>query len=235
MPSITIEIHYGPQLSKEGSIERSTKISELINDLITKLNRPMFNEKDQKICYGLFYQDGTRIPDDAPIGEKVRSGAIVYFSDVNNLWFLSPSPQLPGTAPLKRKPSRTDSEPPPPPPPPPTYGCRLHLAHGVIHAVSYDKVTIHRQFLLNHLPSGERIRQDVQYRMTGDAPIMHVSRDPHCEIVRQGNQWYVRALQPVYVNGKRYDHGATLAVQPPQMTVVVGRNGWPITIELFSP
>ncbi len=222
---VKVKIKYNSTDSPICDLYQDISIDEAINELVDNLKLEKFS-KENRIRYGLFFpDDGSQIDGKKRVGDILDDGMELYLADVSNPWFRRPPrTQSPGLRP----------SPPPPPPRNEVQACRLRLAHGCTYTIPNDRVIIDRSFLIEHLPKSEVIRQDVQKRMFGNAPLGSVSRDPHCEVFRRGERWFIRAIHSVYVNGKRYK-GTEIPVTGSLMEIVLGDKGWHITIELFTP
>ncbi|MGQ9774162.1 hypothetical protein [Chloroflexus sp.] len=221
MSRLDITIKY-----KDKSFERSLTSSDTVHNIIYQIVRdqklPEY-EDGKAVTYGLYIRDNKgeeSLDNDLQIGERCRSGDILYLADKNNLWWNN---------------SNDTRQVPLPPSPLPTleprekYGCRLHIHNGKTLALERsESVLINRSFILSNLFEGERMR----IKLGLDDTIRRVSRDKHCRIYAQGDLWYVKAYRTVYVDSRQYgDH--QVVPLPRKATLLIGEHGWPIEVELF--
>jgi hypothetical protein len=219
--------------SKDHSLDPEMSIGEVINDLLSSNRIEPFRSDGTRIEYGLFKDDGVQIDRGKKVGEVLRSGETVYLSDEKNPWFIR-QPNFPQSQPSRPR-ETPQTEPFVRPKERSTYACRLHLARGCVFTIPHESIVIDRDFLLKHLPAGERLRQEVEIRLYGDSALGRVSRDRHCEIFRQGDRWILRAIKPVYADDRTYKDGMTRVIDNRVKIIVGGPKGWPIDIELYQP
>lgn len=215
--------------SKDHGLDPERSIGEVINDLLSSNHTESFGSDGTRIVYGLFKADGVQIDRRKKVGEVLRSGETVYLSDEKNLWFIRQSNFPQSEPPRPREKPQTE------PLVRPKYACRLHLARDCVFTIPHESIVIDRNFLLKHLPAGERLRQEVETRLYGESALGRVSRDRHCEIFRQGERWILRAIKPVYADNRTYKDGMTRVIDNRVKIIVGGPKGWPIDIELYQP
>ncbi len=233
------DVYWGPSLSRTVTRERGQTIGEVVQSLVVQLGLPEFDERRRRIEYGLYREYNgkkERIPDSQTLAQARVQAQIVYIANVSSPWWQATTqdgaaPSLPGTSPLPRRPLPVSSAPVSPP----TYACRLQLAPNCMVVVQGDHLELNRDYLSDRLPSTVVLAEKARVFSGYDSRLMHVSRARHCDIFRQHDRWYVRAHKPTFVNGHVLDKGQISVIQPPGTTIVLGQDGWPITIELVAP
>lgn len=109
--------------------------------------------------------------------------------------------------------------------------CQLRLAPScVISLSSGEGAQIDRAYLLQKLPASIVLREHTRMFLGFSSRLHSVSRDVHCQIMRQEDAWVVNARHSTYIHGRMVTK-KTIALTE-STTVVVGRNGWPIEIVL---
>lgn len=227
------EVWWGPSQCRTVTRESDQTIGDVIQTLIVQLRLPEFDERQRRIEYGLYREhEGARerIHNSRTLAQARIQAGTVYIANVAAPWWQTQPPET-----LKSKPV-TDHLPRRklPTEPPRTYACRLQLAPNCVVTVQGDHLELNRNYLSDKLPSTVVLAEKARVFSGYDSRLMHVSRTRHCDIVRQHEQWFVRAYKPTYVNGRIFDHGQIAPIQPPATTLVLGHGGWPITVELVE-
>jgi len=110
---------------------------------------------------------------------------------------------------------------------------QLQLAPGcVITVSSTETLDLNRNYLLQKLPSSIVTREKARIFAGLNSRLNSVSREQHCQIFRQGDQWLLRAFRPTYIYTRTIDKGMTVTLAT-STTIVLGREGWSIEV-LFS-
>lgn len=109
--------------------------------------------------------------------------------------------------------------------------CQLRLAPScVISLSSSEGAQIDRAYLLQKLPASIVLREHTRMFLGFSSRLHSVSRDLHCQIMRQEDAWVINTRHSTYIYGRMVTK-KTIALTE-STTVVVGRNGWPIEIVL---
>lgn len=233
MAAIEFEVYWSAsEEPKTVTRDSDQTIGEVVQSLIKQLHLDEYDSQKQRIIYGLFREkegERERIQDSRTLKQARLQAQTVYIANVAAPWWqTTPStPQKPKgkgkTAPLSRRPAVS-----------PSYACRLQIAPNCTVVVQGNYLEIDRNYLSSNLPSAVLLKEKVSLFSGYDSRLMHVSRTQHCAIFRQGNGWFLRATKPTYVEGKLLNSGQTVAIKPPQMQIILGKEGWPIAIELFE-
>lgn len=242
MHEITLIIHTGPHAADRR--EQVIALDTLIGDLITYCRKDYrLQEQDARgelIEYGLFLErGGQRVrldPQRSLRSLRLPNYPVLYLSDVTRVWW-----PMGSTAPLTPpEPPPTNTKPigsqPPISVPEPRPTVSVELAAGCSHPVPENGLIITRKFLLSTLPRVIVAREQARQLIGLESALQAVSRraEGHCAIL-WARGWYLHAYRPIYLQegATKLDHGETLPLD--QTTrVVLGRNGWPITIRLSS-
>lgn len=255
MHDITIIIYTGPRAG-----DRQVQLVPLdvpIVDLLTNFRKdfrlPEQDARGNLITYGLFIErDGQRVRLDQQRtlrSLRLQSHADLYIADVAHLWWplavtdrLRP---LDGQRPQPPQPVQPLQQPPPVKPPlqsPPPLAepqpavCIVELAQGCSRTVSENRLVITRRYLLDNLPKSIVAREQARTLIGLDSALQAVSnrQDGHCALI-WARGWYLHAFRPVYLqDGQvKLDGGETFPLE--QTTrLILGRQGWPITVRLSS-
>lgn len=228
------EVWWGPSQCRTIIHRSDQTIGGVIQSLIIQLGLPENNERGQRIVYGLYRDcEGAKesIPNSQTLARaRIQTGTTVYIANVAAPWWQTQPPETPKPKPVTDHLPRRKL----PTAPSRTYACRLQLAPNCVVTVPGDHLELNRNYLSDKLPSTVVLAEKARVFSGYDSRLMHVSRTRHCDIIRQHEQWYVRAYKPTYVNGKVLDHGQTAPIQPPATTLVLGHGGWPVTVELVE-
>ncbi len=223
---------------KEKDVPNQMFIGNLVDRLRADFQLEDFRD-GKELHYGLFRSRSPheQLDDQKSVGQILSMAEKVYLAEIGNPWWQVRLPE-PGTAPLRPlpRPPRPSPLPPvnPEPEPPRLSGCRLHLSANCVVPVSDPGVAITRGFIWSRLSQATQIVERIRQALLNDDRLTAVSRQTHCEIFREGMNWFVRAYKPVYINGQRYDNGMVFRLSAPRTEIVIGRNGWPMTIELLA-
>ncbi|MGQ9550727.1 MAG: FHA domain-containing protein [Roseiflexus sp.] len=233
MDAIEFEVYWSSSESKTVTRDSDQTIGEVVQSLIKQLHLDEYDSQKQRIIYGLFREkegERERMQDSRTLKQARLQGQKVYIANVAAPWWQTTPPptQQPKkeTAPLRRRPAEPVVSP--------SYACRLQIAPNCTVVVQENYLEIDRNYLSSKLPSAVLLKEKASLFSGYDSRLMHVSRTQHCAIFRQGNGWFLRATKPTYVEGKLLNSGQTVAIRPPQMQIILGKEGWPITIELFE-
>lgn len=229
------DVHWGPEQSHKKTVayDDNLAIGEVVQSLLGHVGLQKFDEQGKRITYGLYREDSgrkERIPDSHTLAQARINAQSAYIANVLSPWWqatpsANASPSLPGTSPLPRRRLPVS---------PTTYACRLQLAPNCMVVVQGNHLELNRDYLSDRLPSTVLLAEKARVFSGYDSRLMRVSRARHCDIFRQDDCWYVRAHKPTYVNGHVLDKGKISKIQPPRTTIVLGKGGWPITIELVA-
>ncbi|WP_124681988.1 hypothetical protein [Candidatus Viridilinea mediisalina] len=149
--------------------------------------------------------------------------------------------KAPGTAPLrgpatsKRVTTATTPNPSPSSRPLPSFSpCSIELAPGCVRQIGETGVVINRDYLLRELPKSVSTLERTLMWMRQESRLLAVSRSDngHCSIVWK-QSWYLMAHHPVYISGTKYSRNEAIQIEE-TVTLLLGRDGWPITIRLHS-
>jgi hypothetical protein len=112
--------------------------------------------------------------------------------------------------------------------------CSVELAPNCVRQVPETGLVINREYLLATLPKSVVALEHGLNLIGRTSRLLAVSRgEPgHCSIVRQQN-WYLVAHNTVYIGSAKYRRNEALPLDQ-TVTVLLGREGWPITIRLHS-
>ncbi len=110
-------------------------------------------------------------------------------------------------------------------------GIQVRLTDGCVVPVPNDGLRINRGYLLHALPFRVTIVERFKLYIGRETPLRSVSRRQHCEIVRQGDQWRLYAFSPTSIDGYFLNNGESTPITSPTC-LVLGREGWPIEIQL---
>ncbi len=248
---VTLFIHTGPRASDQHQVP-DVSTSTLLGDLMTGWRKDYgLREQDAQgnlIQYGLFmHREGRTVRLDTSRTLRtlrVTAFATLYLSDVKHLWIPLPStdqlrpPLVPPISPPIPPPVPPNLPPIPPPvpqnsPPIPPM-CTVELAPGCSRSIADGELQITRSYLLDALPRNIAIREKARMVLGFSSPLQAVSmrEGGHCAI-RWARGWYLHAFKPVFLGEQKLDHGEALLLEQ-TTTLVIGREGWPITIRLSS-
>ena len=248
---ITIRIRLGP-----GSADQSDQAFEadtLIGSLITYCKQDFrLPEQDngEMIRYALYREQGAaKVKLDK--GQSLRilriqAYDVLYLADERRIWWQSsgteplrngsksPRPPQPTPPPSNTRPPISSPLPQTPPRPVSSIPCSIELAPGCVRTVPEVGLIINREYLLQQLPKSVSTRERALILMGLQSRLEMVSRDSegHCALVyRQG--WYLLARHTVYIGSNKYNNSEALPLEQ-TVTLLLGSNGWPITIRLHS-
>jgi hypothetical protein len=109
--------------------------------------------------------------------------------------------------------------------------CRLQVVDGGMVDVSHEGIVLDRGYLLKHLPTLIVAREQLKILFGIESRLGGVSRQPHCEIIHQQQQWFLRAFKPTYINGRMYEGKATVMLTRSTI-LMLGRDGWQVEVLL---
>lgn len=257
MADIAIHLHIGPTSADQHALE--VPAERPLGDLITGWKKDYhLAEQDRQgemIRYALYRElKGAKVQVD--LAQSLRSlrfqaHQILYLTNARHLWWpsnpsLSPSPAK-ETAPLNPKRLSNHqtalSSPAPTPVGAPIYTaprptlltpCSLELAPGCVRQIGEAGVVINREYLLQELPPSVRTRERALVLIGLASRLSAVSRgNPgHCSLLWR-QSWYLIAHSSLYIGSTRHSHNEAIQVDQ-TVTVLLGREGWPLTIRLHS-
>jgi hypothetical protein len=185
---------------------------------------------------------------------RIQPYEVLYLASERHPWWQSNAARPSGrTAPLR--PKSPGNQPPPPvvaAPAPPiaatpapasraepasadrSRSCSIELSPGCIRPVPGEGLIINRTYLLQQLPNSVAMREKglVMFGMNSRLQAVSNQDQGHC-VIKWNNGWYLHAYRPVYVSGQKYDRGEAFALDQ-TTTLILGRDGWPLTVRLSS-
>ena len=111
--------------------------------------------------------------------------------------------------------------------------CRIQLSAGYSIDLPPDGIQLNRNYLLTVLPPQLIVLEKAKSFAGLQSRLQAVSRQEHCAIIPQGAQWLLRAYAYTYIDGRDLSKGMTTLLSR-STTIVLGRNGWPIEVQLTS-
>ena len=250
---IPIRIRLGPSAADQK--DKVFEADTLIGDVITYCKKdfglpPQNKTSGEMIRYALYREQGSvkvKIDKDRSLRMlRIHAYEVLYLADECHIWWQGALPSRPGPAteplvggvPRLRPPSEVITPKPPPISTPlPVSGstpCSIELAPGCVRHVPESGQIINRDYLIQQLPMSVSARERGMVLMGMQSRLESVSRDTqgHCSLTyRQG--WYLLAHHTVYIGSNKHSNSEALPLEQ-TVTLLLGRNGWPITIRLHS-
>ncbi len=259
MSDIAVRLRLGASSTDQHDLVVSAEMP--IGDLITSWKKDYrLSETDRQgemIRYVLYYDRGAeqvRADLERSLRQlRVPAFVVLYLGDERQLWWqngpassTTSGSAKPGTAPLnplrngpRPTPASASSGLPTAQPAPPiataaVIPCSIELAPGCVRSITASGVVINRDYLLRELPQSICTRERALGMVGIASRLMAVSRSEtgHCSLIWR-QSWYLIAHSPVYLGATRYNHNEAVPIDQ-TMTILLGRNGWPITIRLHS-
>ena len=247
---ITIRIRLGPSAAeqRDQAFEADTLIGNLITYCKQDYRLPEQDTSGEMIRYALYREQGVA-KEKLDKGQSLRilriqAGDVLCLADERRIWWQSPGGTEPlrngkGPRPPQPPPPRANNHPPISPPPPPprlvsSIPCSIELAPGCVRTVPEVGLIVNREYLIQQLPKSVSTRERALILMGLQSRLETVSRDPegHCTLLyRQG--WYLLARHTVYIGSNKHNNSEALPLEQ-TVTLLLGSNGWPITIRLHS-
>lgn len=112
--------------------------------------------------------------------------------------------------------------------------CRILLCPGSSISVAADGLQLSRNYLLEVLPRQLVMLEQAKSFAGLKSRLQAVSRQHHCTILLQGTHWLLQAYAYTYIDGRALSKGMPTVISR-STTIVLGRDGWPIEIQLASP
>lgn len=246
---IPIRIFLGPSAADERAkvFEADTLIGDLITYCKKDFRLPVQDTSGEMIRYMLYReQSGAKAKLDTGRSLRmlrIQRFEVLYLADERRIWWHGsslgteplkikvPHPAPPSPAPSPRPLTGTSS---PTSQPRPAGPCSVELAPGCVRQVPEMGLIVNRDYLIQQLPKSVSARERALILMGLQSRLEAVSRDTqgHCALVyRQG--WYLLAQHTIYIGSNKHSHGEAVPLEQ-TVTMLLGRDGWPITIRLHS-
>lgn len=231
MPSIKIHVSWNPTSRHTFEVDSEQGIGEIIGQIKDRLGLPDTDSQGEQIEYRLYTlkDDQSDILIRPKLGTALN-GAELRLGNRQAPWWKNVAGPLPSKPSSKADPSPTVR------PNPLGSSCRLVLSAGCLIDVPPEGLRVSRTFLIKKLQASDAGKVGVEKlkSFTGfRSRLSAVSREMHCSIYRQGDQWLLRADKPTYVHGREIKSGSTVVIS--QTTkIIVGREGWPIEIQIVA-
>ncbi|MBP1467298.1 hypothetical protein EYB53_016415 [Candidatus Chloroploca sp. M-50] len=237
MAEIKIRLRLGPSSADQRELNISDE--KIVGDLITYWKKDYrLAEQDAQgelIPYALYRDHGShkeRIDPKRTLRSlRMQAFEELYLADTRQPWCQG---QKPTTQPLK-EPKTSNPVPPPDPITRPAFGpCSIEIAPGCVHQIGEKGLVLNREYLLKELPKSVVARERALTMLGIESRLGAVSRgEPgHCSIIWRQN-WYLIAHHQIYISGTKYTRNEAVQINQ-TTTLLLGREGWPITIRLHS-
>lgn len=226
MPPVRFDIWWSATDHKTYKVDSEQLVGDVVSEIREQLadDLPESDQRNKVIEYVLFKNaHGRREPLLArrqTFAEvHVVEGDTLYFANLQAPWWeqrnrsTSPRPVLRPAAAPKR--------------------CLLQFGGSVVE-VPHDGLQLSRSYLLNTLPPYVVVREKAKSLAGLKSRLHAVSRLQHCAILREDDQWLLRAYKDTYVDGRALSTGMTTPLSG-STTIVLGHDGWPVEVRLISP
>ena len=236
---------------REQLVAPDTTIADLIIYCKKEYRLPEQDRDGEMVRYALYRKQGNA---HAVLDKKrtlrtlrIQPYEVLYLASERQPWWQANAARPSGrTAPLRPK-SVGNLPPVPPATEPPASSpraepalvdrnrsCSIELAPGCVRSVPGEGLIINRTYLLQQLPTSVAMREKglVMFGMNSRLQAVSNHDQGHCAI-KWNNGWYLHAYRPVYISGHKYDRCEALALDQ-TTTLVLGRDGWPLTVRLSS-
>lgn len=260
MGDITICLYIGPSSSdlRELVVSAERPLGDLIIDWKKVYQLAEQDQQGEMIRYEL-YRDvkGRKERVDPKLSLRnlrFQPHQELYLVDAQHPWCLAGMPlpsrvtYQPGTEPLRGPATRSSPEPPRPPiaqpvgrPAPPPLAssfmitpCSIEIAPNCVRQIGESGVVINREYLLQELPPSVLTRERALVLIGLASRLSAVSRSHpgHCSLLWR-QSWYLIAHSSLYIGSAKYSCNEAIQVDQ-TVTVLLGREGWPVTIRLHS-
>ncbi len=232
MPPIRFDIWWSETDHKTVKVDSEQLVGEVVSEIKEQLGDrlPESDHTDNIIEYTLFKAvQGRREPILARkrtlSQTRIIEGELMYLANLRAPWWDQPQataaqhlqPQVAAQA--------VNVQP---------RSCRIQLSAGYSLEVPPDGIQFSRNYLLTTLPQQLVVLEQAKSFAGLKSRLQAVSREQHCEIIRQGSQWLLRAYAYTYVDGRGLSKGMTTLLGC-STTIVLGHNGWAVEVRFTSP
>lgn len=253
MADITIRLYIGPSSSdlRELIVPTERPLGDLIIDWKKVYHLAEQDSQGEMIRYQLYREsEGKKVsvdPKKSLRDLRFQAYQELFLTDARHPWWQGANPQPsttsqakpPGTAPLRgpatsKHPTATTAPNPISRPLPSFSPCSIELAPGCVRQIGETGVVINRDYLLHELPKSVSTLERTLMWMRQESRLLAVSRSEkgHCSIVWK-QSWYLMAHHPIYISGNKYSRNEAIQIEE-TVTLLLGRDGWPITLRLHS-
>lgn len=232
---IRIEICWGASSAERK--ERLERLDTLVSDLINSCKKDygLPGEREGEMIRYALYRGQSFEKERLDRGRtlrtlRIQNGEVLYIAPDGVPWWKvhTDPPTTPSqTPPETRAPAPSPVEQRPIP-------CTIELAPGCVQPIGEAGLIINREYLMRTLPASVMALERARNLLNFASRLQSVSRSErgHCFIGwRQG--WYLYAYEPVYIGGVKYSRGEAIALEQ-TTTLLLGREGWPVTVRLNS-
>lgn len=219
MAPVAFEVRWGLTQAQAFMQPADRRIGDVVECLVQDLHLPKQDTLGRPIVYGLYqHAAGTfaALQRHLTLLEaRVHRGEELFLADVRTPWMnLAPKMEASGA----RKAQQAI--------------CTMELAPGHAVPVPTSPLPINRSFLLNQLPDTIVMAERERFARGDGSRLVAVSRSEHVSLLRHGIGWALLARSPIYQQGRTMPCHTPIPLTQPRTPIVIGYDGWPITIHL---